>query len=60
MVNASGNSSKLFNAPAMMRHITARQPADVTTMARRAPRLWSMTGPRNGATTAKGAIVSSR
>ncbi len=41
-------------------HSTARPSAEATTIARRAPRLRSITGPRAGATTAKGPTVSRR
>ncbi len=45
---------------AMNGHRTARPVADSTTIARRAPRLRSMSGPSSGETTAKGARVSRR
>ncbi len=45
---------------AMNGQSTALPRAEVTTMARRAPRLRSMSGPNAGATTAKGPIVSKR
>ena len=45
---------------AMSGQSTARPTADETTMARRAPRLRSMSGPSSGDTMAKGARVKSR
>ncbi len=60
MANASGNSRRLPRSPARTRQMAARQAVDTTTVARRAPRLRSMIGPRKGATTAKGAMVSRR
>ena len=41
-------------------HSTARPRAEATTIARRAPRLRSITGPSAGATTAKGPMVNNR
>ncbi len=58
--NASGNRSRLSRWVAIDRQTTARVAALAMTRARRPPRLRSITGERRGATTAKGATVSSR
>ena len=60
MAKASGNKSSEWMSRARNGHSTARPTAEDTTMARRAPRLRSMTGPSAGATTAKGPMVNSR
>ncbi len=60
MTNASGYSRGPWRLSANTRLTAARQALDTTTVARRAPRLRSMMGPSNGATTANGAMVSNR
>ncbi len=60
MANASGNNSSVWMSRAKNGHRTALPTADAMTMARRAPRLRSIRGPRAGATTANGAMVNRR
>ena len=60
MAKASGNNNNEWKSRARSGHSAARPRADTTTMARRAPRLRSISGPSAGATTAKGAMVNSR
>ena len=60
ITKASGNSSRLWTSRAMRGHRTAATAAAATTIARRAPRLRSIRGPRRGEITANGARVSTR
>ncbi len=60
MAKASGNNSSEWMSAASSGQRAARPRADATTVARRAPRLRSTTGPNAGATTANGAMVSTR
>ena len=57
--NAAGNSSRLCTTDAIARQISTRPTHDSTIINRRPPLMRSMAGPRKGATTANGVIVSS-
>ena len=60
MAKASGKSSSEWMSRARNGQRMARPSAEATTIPRRAPRLRSMSGPSAGATTANGAMVSTR
>ena len=60
MAKASGNRRSEWMSRARNGQRAARPTAEATTVARRAPRLRSMSGPSAGATTAKGPMVNSR
>ena len=60
MAKASGNNRREWMSWTKNGHSAARPRAETTTIPRRAPRLRSMSGPRAGATTANGAMVSTR
>ena len=57
---ASGNSQRLWRCPAIERQISTRLPEAAMSISRRPAGLRSRMGPRKGATTANGAMVSSR